>query len=91
MLDSYVVKSVAIYRYFSTLIVILWCLKTDSYIVTVLLNVSFRLWGDHGQSALESACVCLVNVSAVGTEILKNMILPGSFIGDSDNRGIGIS
>lgn len=38
----------------------------------------FRLWGDHGQSALESACVCLVNVSAVGTEILKNMILPGS-------------
>ncbi|XP_063441124.1 NEDD8-activating enzyme E1 regulatory subunit-like isoform X1 [Mytilus trossulus] len=36
-----------------------------------------RLWGDHGQSALESACVCLVNVSAVGTEILKNMILPG--------------
>ena len=39
----------------------------------------FRLWGDHGQSALESACVCLVNVSAVGTEILKNMILPGKY------------
>ncbi|XP_021352742.1 NEDD8-activating enzyme E1 regulatory subunit-like isoform X1 [Mizuhopecten yessoensis] len=36
-----------------------------------------RLWGDHGQAALESARVCLVNATATGTEILKNLILPG--------------
>ena len=36
-----------------------------------------RLWGDHGQSALESAQVCLVNATATGTETLKNLILPG--------------
>ncbi|PSN45360.1 NEDD8-activating enzyme E1 regulatory subunit [Blattella germanica] len=36
-----------------------------------------RLWGDHGQSALESAQVCLINATAVGTEILKSLVLPG--------------
>ena len=36
-----------------------------------------RLWGDHGQTALESAHVCLINASAAGTEILKNLVLPG--------------
>ncbi|CAG5135281.1 unnamed protein product [Candidula unifasciata] len=36
-----------------------------------------RLWGDHGQAALETARVCLINASATGTEILKNLILPG--------------
>ncbi|KAK3085260.1 hypothetical protein FSP39_000802 [Pinctada imbricata] len=37
-----------------------------------------RLWGDHGQSALEQARVCLINATATGTEILKNLILPGT-------------
>ncbi|BFZ12833.1 hypothetical protein BsWGS_15871 [Bradybaena similaris] len=36
-----------------------------------------RLWGDHGQAALETARVLLINASATGTEILKNLILPG--------------
>lgn len=36
-----------------------------------------RLWGDHGQKALENSKICLVNVTAIGTEILKNIILPG--------------
>uniref|UniRef100_A0A6Q2XPX1 NEDD8-activating enzyme E1 regulatory subunit n=1 Tax=Esox lucius TaxID=8010 RepID=A0A6Q2XPX1_ESOLU len=36
-----------------------------------------RLWGDHGQEALENAHVCLINASASGTEILKNLVLPG--------------
>lgn len=36
-----------------------------------------RLWGDHGQAALEEARVCLLNATATGTEILKNLILPG--------------
>ena len=37
----------------------------------------YRLWGEHGQSALEAARVCLINATATGTEILKNLILPG--------------
>lgn len=36
-----------------------------------------RLWGDHGQSHLESSHVCLINATATGTEIVKNLILPG--------------
>ncbi|XP_040265216.1 NEDD8-activating enzyme E1 regulatory subunit [Bufo bufo] len=36
-----------------------------------------RLWGDHGQEALEMAHVCLINATATGTEILKNLVLPG--------------
>ncbi len=36
-----------------------------------------RLWGDRGQSLLESSHVCLINATATGTEILKNLILPG--------------
>jgi amyloid beta precursor protein binding protein 1 len=39
--------------------------------------VFFRLWGDHGQSVLESAQVCLINATGVGTEILKSLVLPG--------------
>ncbi|CAM4543411.1 unnamed protein product [Lepidochelys olivacea] len=36
-----------------------------------------RLWGDHGQEALEAAHVCMINATATGTEILKNLVLPG--------------
>lgn len=36
-----------------------------------------RLWGDHGQSALEGAHVCLINATGMGTEILKSLVLPG--------------
>ena len=36
-----------------------------------------RLWGDHGQTALGRARVCLLNATATGTEILKNLVLPG--------------
>jgi len=36
-----------------------------------------RLWGDHGQNALELASVCLINATATGTEILKSLVLPG--------------
>ncbi len=36
-----------------------------------------RLWGDHGQAALESAHICLINASATGCEIVKNLVLPG--------------
>ncbi|XP_060109867.1 NEDD8-activating enzyme E1 regulatory subunit isoform X2 [Heteronotia binoei] len=36
-----------------------------------------RLWGDHGQEALELAHVCLICATATGQEILKNLVLPG--------------
>ena len=36
-----------------------------------------RLWGDHGQTALERANICLINATATGTEILKSLVLPG--------------
>lgn len=36
-----------------------------------------RLWGEHGQAYLEAAQLCLINVTALGTEILKNIVLPG--------------
>ena len=36
-----------------------------------------RLWGDHGQNLLEAAHVCLINASGAGTEVLKNLVLPG--------------
>uniref|UniRef100_A0A670ZTI6 NEDD8-activating enzyme E1 regulatory subunit n=1 Tax=Pseudonaja textilis TaxID=8673 RepID=A0A670ZTI6_PSETE len=41
-----------------------------------LLEVNM-LWGDHGQEALESAHVCVITATATGTEILKNLVLPG--------------
>lgn len=37
----------------------------------------FRLWGDHGQAELESCHVCLINATAVGTEVIKSLVLPG--------------
>ena len=36
-----------------------------------------RLWGDQGQYRIENSCVCLINANALGTEILKNLVLPG--------------
>ncbi|CAG9583205.1 unnamed protein product [Danaus chrysippus] len=36
-----------------------------------------RLWGDHGQTALEKGHICLINATALGTEILKSIVLPG--------------
>ncbi|KAH8329618.1 hypothetical protein KR074_000869 [Drosophila pseudoananassae] len=36
-----------------------------------------RLWGEHGQTRLEGAIVCFVNVTAVGCETAKALVLPG--------------
>ena len=35
-----------------------------------------RLWGEHGQEAMEECSVCLLNASACGSETLKNLVLP---------------
>ncbi|KAF9968073.1 NEDD8-activating enzyme E1 regulatory subunit [Mortierella alpina] len=45
--------------------------KTQKY------DRQLRLWGNSGQEALESAHILLVNATAVGCEILKNLVLPG--------------
>jgi molybdopterin/thiamine biosynthesis adenylyltransferase len=37
----------------------------------------FRLWGEDGQTRLESAKILLLNASATGAEALKNLVLPG--------------
>ena len=37
-----------------------------------------RLWGEHGQQAMEDCSICLINGSATGTETLKNLVLPGT-------------
>ncbi|KAK6456815.1 uncharacterized protein RJT20DRAFT_34593 [Scheffersomyces xylosifermentans] len=36
-----------------------------------------RLWATTGQSNLESSHICLINASSTGSEILKNLVLPG--------------
>ncbi|KAG0198991.1 NEDD8-activating enzyme E1 regulatory subunit [Mortierella sp. GBA30] len=45
--------------------------KTQKY------DRQLRLWGNSGQDALESAHILLINATAVGCEILKNLVLPG--------------
>ncbi|CUM46996.1 uncharacterized protein AC631_02941 [Debaryomyces fabryi] len=36
-----------------------------------------RLWGNSGQSNLESSHICLINATSTGSELLKNLVLPG--------------
>ena len=36
-----------------------------------------RLWASTGQSNLENSHICLINATSTGSEILKNLILPG--------------
>lgn len=41
------------------------------------MSIKYRLWGDHGQAALEGAHICVINATGLGTEILKSVVLPG--------------
>ncbi|KAG0474124.1 hypothetical protein HPP92_015406 [Vanilla planifolia] len=36
-----------------------------------------RIWGEHGQAALEKANICLLNCGPTGSEALKNLVLGG--------------
>lgn len=36
-----------------------------------------RVWGAHGQDALEHARICLLTAGPTGSEALKNMVLGG--------------
>ncbi|VDN12590.1 unnamed protein product [Dibothriocephalus latus] len=36
-----------------------------------------RLWGDRGQEVLEGVRICVIRAGAVGSELLKNLVLPG--------------
>ena len=37
-----------------------------------------RLWGSHGQKALYADRILLLNAGPVGSESLKNLVLPGA-------------
>lgn len=37
-----------------------------------------RMWGEHGQMALEQCKLCVLTGSATGTEAVKNLVLPGA-------------
>jgi NEDD8-activating enzyme E1 regulatory subunit len=45
--------------------------STDKY------DRQLRLWGSHGQRALMSASILLLNADGLGAETLKNLVLPG--------------
>jgi NEDD8-activating enzyme E1 regulatory subunit len=49
----------------------------DGAIDTALYDRQLRLWGEDGQLRLQKANVCLLGATATGTELLKNMVLPG--------------
>lgn len=36
-----------------------------------------RLWANTGQDRLESSSVCIIGASATGSEVIKNLVLPG--------------
>lgn len=36
-----------------------------------------RLWGDRGQEILGKSKICLLGANVVGSELLKNLVLPG--------------
>lgn len=36
-----------------------------------------RLWGQNGQKRLNESRICLLTCSGLGTEVLKNLVLPG--------------
>lgn len=42
-----------------------------------------RLWAENGQDALEKAHILLLNSGSgtVGVETLKNLVLPGTYLG----------
>ncbi|KAL5972612.1 NEDD8-activating enzyme E1 regulatory subunit axr1 [Asimina triloba] len=56
------------------------CLSIDITSIEIdFLSVSgiIRIWGEHGQSALEKASICLLNCGPTGSETLKNLVLGG--------------
>ena len=36
-----------------------------------------RIWGNHGQSEIQAAKVCLLHAGPTGSETLKNLVLGG--------------
>lgn len=62
-------------------------IEFHNFFADKFIEIFFRLWGDHGQSLLENSQICLVNATALGTEIMKGLVLPGigsfTIIGES--------
>ncbi|KAH9531818.1 hypothetical protein CY35_19G056700 [Sphagnum magellanicum] len=40
-------------------------------------NRQLRIWGQHGQSVLKCAHICVLNCGPTGSESLKNLVLGG--------------
>lgn len=51
--------------------------RTTSVTLAQKYDRQIRIWGEHGQAALEQASICLINAGPTGTETLKNLVLPG--------------
>jgi amyloid beta precursor protein binding protein 1 len=45
--------------------------------ITVISCNNSSLWQAHGQASLEKSSICLLGSNNLGTETLKNLILPG--------------
>lgn len=55
-----------------------WSNSMDARVVSLgKYDRQIRIWGEHGQTALEDASVCVINAGPTGTETLKNLVLPG--------------
>ena len=52
----------------------LWCGSKSKWLTVCGVC---RIWGEHGQAALERARVCILNCGPTGSEALKNLVLGG--------------
>lgn len=57
-------------------VTVLNLMRTHFYCLSMIFLL-YRLWGEHGQTHLETAQVCLINATALGAEIMKGLVLPG--------------
>lgn len=46
-------------------------------VLFVVWSLIYSLWGEDGQQRLELINLCVLNANALGTETLKNLVLPG--------------
>lgn len=59
------------------LTVLTHCCCNFEYNKRLLVACVCRVWGEHGQAALELARVCVLNCGPTGSEALKNLVLGG--------------
>ena len=52
--------------------------SNQTHLLLAIINDNNSLWATTGQTALENSKICLLNATATGCEILKNLVLPGT-------------